>query len=410
MSPRSTRHPSSPVRIPAVPHGRRQRRSRAWLLVVLGWFMLATLGVAERREHPVGRAHAAYSDDSRQDWNDPTRPRPLSATVWYPSARDSREQPWQAGVFEFGMIAPDAPMPAGVGRLPLVLVSHGTGGSAPQLSWLAEALAGQGFLVAGVNHHGNTAAEARTLVAGFTLWWERARDVSVLLDRLLADPRFADLIDPDRIGVAGFSIGGFTAMLLAGARVDLDAFHAHCREHSGDHTCRPPPESAQTEEDFQRFLAGDRRALASLRTAADSYRDPRVRAAFVMAPALMPALSDESLRGLDLPVQVVTGAADTLVLPGFVQALAQRMDRVDIDALPGVGHYAFLAPCNDAGVEQLARFCVDAPGIDRRHLHHRVAAHAVAFFKRQLCQAHRNDAAAGTASDTHEEVDPCSTP
>ncbi len=410
MSLRSTRCPASSVQVPAIPQGRRRRRRRVGLLVVLGWFMLVTLAVAERRDHPVGRAHAAYADDSRQDWNDAGKPRPLSATVWYPAGSDAQEQPWQAGVFEFGVNAPDAPMAATDRRLPLILVSHGTGGSAAQLSWLAETLAGQGFLVAGVDHHGNTAAEPKTLVAGFTLWWERARDLRVLLDRLLADPRFATRIDPERIGVAGFSIGGFTAMLVAGARVDLDAFEAHCRTHRDDDSCRPPPESGESAEDFERFLAEDARALASLRSVADSHRDHRVRAAFLIAPALMPALSEESLRAIDVPVQGVTGAADTLVLPRFVQALSQRMARVDIDTLPGVGHYAFLAPCSAAGVGHLPQFCADAAGIDRRHLHHRVAAHAASFFKRQLCPLHHGSAAAGPAAATFEEVDPCSTP
>lgn len=380
------------------------------LAALLAWLAMATLGVAEHRDHPVGRAHAEYVDDSRPDWNDAGQSRPLAATVWYPARRDATPRAWTGGVFEFGHNAPDAAFAPSRGRLPLILVSHGTGGSTAQMSWLADALAAQGFIVAGVNHHGNTAAEPRTLVAGFALWWERARDVSALLDRLLADPRFGPHIDAERIGVAGFSLGGFTAMLVAGARVDLDAFRVHCRAHTRDDSCRPPPESAQSADEFERFLAEDPLARASLRTAHGSFRDQRVRAVFAMAPALMPALVDDSLRMVDVPVQVVTGAGDTLVLPQFVQELSQRMSGIDVDTLDGVGHYTFLAVCTQQGHVALPLWCVDADAVDRRAVHRRVADQAAGFFKRNLCSAHRSSKPHERGTAITSEVDPCSTP
>lgn len=412
MTSPSRRSIPRPVEVPGIRLGHRRRRSlMPAVLVVIGWFALATIGVAERRDHPVGRAHAGYVDGSRPDWNDASQSRPLVATVWYPATRDAQPSAWTGGVFEFGVNAPDAPFAGSdARRLPLILVSHGTGGSAAQMSWLAEALAARGFIVAGVNHHGNTAAEPRTLLAGFALWWERARDLHVLLDRLLADPRFAARIDAERIGAAGFSLGGFTAMLVAGARVDLEAFRVHCRAHPRDDSCRPPPESAQSADEFERFLAEDPLALASLPTARESFRDPRIRAVFTIAPALMPALADDSLRAVDVPVLVVTGAADTLVLPRFVQALSRRMERVDIDTLDGVGHYAFLATCTEHGQVRLPHLCVDAAGVDRRAVHRHVADQAADFFKRNLCPAHRSSRPPERGAATAPEVDPCSTP
>ncbi len=406
----ATSNPSATARVQAIRASRRGRQGLLWLPVLLAWFALATLAVADKREYPAGRSHAAYADDGRPDWNDPQQPRPLAATIWYPAQRQSAVQPWQGGVFAFGNNAPDAQFAGSHGRLPLILVSHGTGGAAAQLSWLAEALAAQGFLVAGVNHHGNTAAEAEPLIAGFVLWWERARDLGVLLDRLLADPRFAERIDPQRIGVAGFSLGGYTALLSAGARVDLDAFKAHCSAHADDDGCRPPPEATHSAQAFEQFMAEDPRARESLPAAAGSFRDPRIRAAFVIAPALMPALSEDSLRGIDVPVQIVTGAADTLVPPSLVQARAQRIAGATVQALADVGHYTFLAPCTAQGVEHLPALCADAPGVDRPAVHRQVAAQALAFFRQQLCPPQNESMPATAAPYMPPEVDPCSIP
>jgi len=49
------------------------------------------------------------------------------------------------------------------------------------------------------------------------LWWERARDLSAVIEDILADPTFTTPIDAERIGAAGFSQGGYTMIAIAGA-------------------------------------------------------------------------------------------------------------------------------------------------------------------------------------------------
>lgn len=52
---------------------------------------------------------------------------------------------------------------------PVVLLSHGTGGTAASLGWLAHGLAAAGYVVLGVDHHGNTASEPYR-AEGFLSW------------------------------------------------------------------------------------------------------------------------------------------------------------------------------------------------------------------------------------------------
>ena len=65
--------------------------------------------------------------------------------------------PPDAPLFRLGEWADD-PALAG-GQFPLIVLSHGTGGSAQIMGWLARALASHGYIVAAVNHPGNNALE-----------------------------------------------------------------------------------------------------------------------------------------------------------------------------------------------------------------------------------------------------------
>jgi len=103
----------------------------------------------------VGRLHLALTDSDRRSWSG-DEPRPLAATVWYPASSENPEQAWRAKVFRFGYSALNAPFSDTTQR-PLIVLSHGTGGSTAQLSWPAEHLVTGGYMVAAVNHHGNTA-------------------------------------------------------------------------------------------------------------------------------------------------------------------------------------------------------------------------------------------------------------
>ena len=60
---------------------------------------------------------------------------------------------------------------------------------------MGHCLASHGYIVAAIDHHGNTCAEAKPDPRGYLLWWERAQDLRIALDRVLADPLFGAHID-----------------------------------------------------------------------------------------------------------------------------------------------------------------------------------------------------------------------
>jgi hypothetical protein len=141
----------------------------------------------------------------------------LTTVVWYPADPSAHEQAVEIpglDIFELGTAARDAKMATNPARLPLIVISNGTGGSGLGMAWFGEALAKQGLIAAAVNHPGNNATEPYT-VEGFALRWERTRDLSEVITRMLADSEFGSHIDPNRIGGAGFSLGGYTMIEVA---------------------------------------------------------------------------------------------------------------------------------------------------------------------------------------------------
>ncbi|MGZ4438855.1 MAG: alpha/beta hydrolase family protein [Gaiellaceae bacterium] len=262
------------------------------------------------------------ADERRPRWDGPG-PRPVRTHVW----------------------------PAGEAAARVVLVSHGTGGSAWQMTWLAEPLAEAGFLVAAVDHHGNNFADGY-VPQGFAFWWERALDLSFVLDAL------SNEYEVSSAGAAGFSLGGYTVAALAGARVDAELYR---RLRDGDLELAPPPEFPDLAEHLQEHVRGDTYVAAGA-----SYRDPRICAAFVVCPALAGILDPASLAAIDLPFAVRWARADELA-PDAHRYAELIPDADGSCAGDQVGHYDFLHSTEGAEPVRAA-----------------VAAEAVDFFRRNL--------------------------
>jgi predicted dienelactone hydrolase len=335
--------------------------------------------------HPVGFSLRQFPAPEDYNWRG-SDDRTLDGIIWYPTA-DSAEQkeqyigPPDAPLFYAGRAAKDATLAPAFSKFPLITLSHGTGGSAMQMAWLGTYLAARGYIVAAVNHPGNNAVTGYT-TEGFVEGWERAKDITTVISDVLADQRFGSKIDPDRIGAGGFSYGGYTMIELAGARTDLSRLLAWCDEQKS--ACSPP-EMPDLMEKFK-ALREKPDVQRTLQHAGDSYRDPRIRAVFAIAPAVARAFTTENLQEITTPVEIVAGAADVIAPPAEnARFFASNIKTAKLTILPGgVGHYTFLDVGTEAGKKQLPQFFVDNPGVDREAVHKQVAQMAADFFDREL--------------------------
>ncbi len=337
----------------------------------------------------VGLRTLALEDPSRPAWSSNGN-RPLLSEVWYPASDNAEETIFSFGtpepLFQFDSVAIEADLQQEKKNYPLVVLSHGTGGSALQMGWLAWHLAAHGYIAVAVNHHGNNSLEPY-LAHGFLLWWERAKDLTLLIDLLLNDvTEFKGRIDENRIGVSGFSLGGYTAIELVGGRCSLEHFEAFCTSEHRDAICEGPKEFPGIMEEMPRLESEDKSFQESLRRHNESYKDERVKAAFVMAPALGMAFSEAGLAGVDVPVHVVVPEGDKVVPPKTNgHRFAELIDGADIEVLAGpVDHYVFLCEATECGKRLEPDCAIDHSLVDRRQIHLHVGEQAVMFFDRHL--------------------------
>jgi predicted dienelactone hydrolase len=258
---------------------------------------------------------------------------------------------------------PDEPRPirvhewrAGEGA-PLVVLSHGTGGSAAAMAWLAEPLAAAGFRVVALDHHGNDFFGGYH-PAGFVFGWERPRDVSVVLDALEQQAPLGP------VGAAGFSFGGYTAAALVGARLDEAVIRALL---DGSVPMPDIPEYPGVLEELAAVLSEDEIREAVARCGAD-LSDDRVRAALLVAPGLGALVEPESLADVRVPVEIRWGDADTV-------------NPYEVDTRPYLEGIPAAAGRSAGAVEHVDFIPPLRPEAPARA---EVAADAVTFFRRVL--------------------------
>jgi predicted dienelactone hydrolase len=321
---------------------------------------------------PVGKTALTATAPTRSRGDASNR---LNVVVWYPAADGTGAHPDVVGppnapLFAAGDVADGAPLASTPAALPLVVLSHGTGGSAMQMAWLATRLAANGYVAAAVDHPGNSFATGYT-TQGFALWWLRANDLSRTIDAVLADARFGRRIDRRRIAAAGFSLGGATVIVAAGARVDMQRLLAWCGTSTTD-LCSGPPEFPDLSKRIGALATADAGFRAALSQDGASYRDPRIRAVFAMAPAMGPAFVPQSLSIVTVPVTIVAGFGDVNIgVKDNAMALALALPEATLHIFARqVSHYAFLDECLPAGRAQFPNLCAE-PGWRRRSLRER---------------------------------------
>jgi predicted dienelactone hydrolase len=325
---------------------------------------------------PVGFTTGLVHDPDRLAWSG-EGPRPLAWSAWYPAVEGSATAPHgvppAAPLFFMGEVAADAPLSAARPQWPVVLLSHGTGGTAASLGWLACRLAATGHIVLGVDHHGNTAAEPYRPEA-FLAWWDRPRDLTLLLHRLAADGPFAGRLNLSDVTAAGFSLGGYTVLALAGGITEMALFRDWA---STQPTVRGPREFPDLAGQVPPLLATNAAFRAAWERQSGNLRDPRVRSVVALAPAPpVRGFREASLRGMtDVAVTIISGEADDEAPWDPCSLwLSRLIPNCRLHSLgPAVAHYPFLCEGTKLGRRMLPEIFVDSAGVDRRAVHEEVA-------------------------------------
>jgi predicted dienelactone hydrolase len=293
--------------------------------------------------------------------------KPLSVGVWYPSLGTPTSV--VVGPFQ-QMVVPDGAV-SGT-ELPLVLISHGTAGSDGSHYDTAMALASEGFVVAALTHTGDNYRD-QSYAGNEKDLTDRPRQVCVVLNYMLKTWPQHDHLDRDRIGMFGFSLGGFTTLVVSGAVPDVGRMRQLCSQRPTAPECL-----------FVKQRNGDE--LDPPTPTPVWAHDRRVRAAVVAAPAVSYLFGPGSLTEVNIPIQLWRAAQDDQVPDTWNTALLRKElpTPPEEHVVAGAGHYGFLPPCGEALTKQAPQICNDAPGFDRNTFHREFNGAIVAFFKKTL--------------------------
>jgi predicted dienelactone hydrolase len=237
----------------------KRTRVKRWVLgtliavFVVSAALVTTVAVARERPrtlpapsgaHKVGRTTREWTDSTRTDpfAPEPNQRRRLSVWLWYPAADSTtgrtaayapgpwehlRQQGFLAGPLDAIRTNAFDDAPAAEGRFPLVVLEPGLGLSAPQFTTIAQELASQGFVVAGVTPtysanvtvlggqvvertaKGNPEDQTPQALTGLVqVWSEDARFAAAQIAR---DP-LAFHVEPGRTAYIGHSLGGAASL------------------------------------------------------------------------------------------------------------------------------------------------------------------------------------------------------
>lgn len=302
-------------------------------------------------------------------------------TVFYPTA--AAERTVKRGPFTF-QLAEEAAPEKGNGRL--VVISHGSGGSALVHEQLSRALVAAGFVVALPEHRGDNYRDMS--LVGPASWKLRPMEVSRAIDAVAADERFAPLLELDKVGMFGMSAGGHTALTLAGGRWSPSRFAQHCQEDIDEdfYACVG---LATRKSDGLLGWFKEKIALMVIQTRLSDpswyqYRDPRIAAVV----ADVPYAADFDLASLakpPVPLALVLSEKDQWLVPRFHgKAVLAACGSCELIAdLPNAGHGALLAPPPPNLTGLAGELLNDPPGFDRSVLP-AVEGKIVAFFRKIL--------------------------
>jgi predicted dienelactone hydrolase len=195
----------------------------------------------------------------------------------------------------------------------------------------------------------------------------------VALDYLLGSWKDHAQLDPERMGMFGFSLGGFTTLVAIGGTPDLAQMGKLC-------ATRPDaPECV-----FVKQRHGDQ--LEPPATTPVWVHDARIKAAVIAAPAVGFLFEGGGLKQVSVPVEVWRAANDRQAPDAWDSGIVRKElpKSPDEHVAPGVDHFVFLAPCSEALTKAAPSICEDPPGFSREEFHEGFNRAVVRFFSTEL--------------------------
>ena len=306
--------------------------------------------------NPTAEAAGFRFIDIPADANGPA----LTGAVWSPCA-----EPPEGLEVRFVRIIATRNCPVAGERLPLIVISHGSGGWFGAHHDTAVMLADAGFVVAAVNHPGDSATDS-SRSDSLSILIDRPADIRRVTDFMLDAWPEASKLDGNRIGLFGFSRGAYTGLIIAGGQFDIAGIAPLCPK-----------------DDINGMCEQIRKGEIPAQHPAD---DSRFKAAILADPEFGRAFTPERLKNVKIPIQLWSSSrGGDGVLPVDGATVDSSLPaRPDYRVVPNSAHFAFMAPCSVVATAARPDICADADAFDRTAFHKEFNAAMLAFLRQHL--------------------------
>ena len=204
---------------------------------------------------------------------------------------------------------------------PLVVIAPGLNTDWQNFAYIAKHLASYGFGVAAVNFPGTNARRVNAVLNGLDTpppdnqWVEQPKVITRLLDEIerksQSDPRWQGKLDLQRVGVIGQSLGGYTAMAVAGAKIDWQHLQRKCQQFQGSEQIN-----------FNPSLYWQCQGTDVKSSPPDTdLQDERIVATIAVNPVTNPVFSKQGMSQMRSPIMIITGDQDL-----FAPALDEQIE------------------------------------------------------------------------------------
>lgn len=283
--------------------------------------------------------------------------RKLETAIWYPSEEIAKDTIAENILFYGFKSNKEGKIKKG--KYPLIIFAHGTSGNVRNLSWLANDLAKNNIVIA-ANHPGYTSRNSTP--KSVLRVWNQAKDIKYLITYAL-NSQLKEYIDKDKIYVLGFSLGGYSALALSGAKLDMSTYKDFCKEFE-DEACKYFKNAISIiDEDY-------------LNNAKQDLKDSRIKASISLAPGLVQNMTNESLNKIKIPSLVIGAQLDHNVPVETVIKTKIRhfSKKIKYHEIKDASHFSFMQICKSKArmilKEENAEFiCEDGKNKKREEIH-----------------------------------------
>lgn len=241
-------------------------------------------------------------------------------------------------------------------NFPLVLISHGFGSVRENFASLAQHLASHGFVVAVPQHIGSDLQYRQELLKG-TLssalspieYLARPADLSSIIDYLESfrgdESSWQKRANLSQIGVIGDSLGGTTALAIAGAELNINRLGAEC---SSDKVIVNTALILQCQASY-------------LPPAQYKVADSRIKAVIATHPLVSGIFGVEGLSKIKIPTMITAGSQD-VITPFVIEQIhpflwLKNIPKYLLFFEPGT-HFSSTKPAPEFALENMPEFLI----------------------------------------------------